>query len=173
MRNQRTDKRLELEEYGTEDQILVWVMATRDNEYSKGFTSKDVMEKVDSHKTTTCRLLRELVEDDILSRNRVHGRWFYRIKNYHDPEEYILDKRARTLIIRKYAAFAAGNARLKQKNEKLLKFGRKHDLFVSCECGRRMGFKVKLEEIDDSSKRCDEGDGTLIPTDSVLGLPRS
>lgn len=176
MRDQREDERLaDLDEIkGAEARIITWILTSDKRGFPKGFFAREAISAIGSHKTTTCRLLREMLETDTLSRYKVGGRWFYKIKDPHDPEDYINDLNAGRIIARTYAAYAAGNRRLMQANHRLKKMGKVHDLYVSCDCGRRLGFKVKLEEIlDDSSEGRDEGNGSFLPTDSVLGLTDS
>lgn len=170
MRNKKEDERIGSEKYGVEDKITHWVLTSRENGYPYGFFSHDVMEALGTHKTTTCRLLKELVDDTILSRYRADGKWRYKILNYHDPDDYIATRAADNYIILKYAKYMSRDGIAKKEIRALKEMGKNHDLFVSCECGRRIGLRIKLEEIDDTSERCNESDGNHIPADPVLGF---
>ena len=131
----------------TEDRIRKFVLENFHPD--KPHTAKDVADATEIQLTTICNILREMKEEEILSRRRHGKRWEYFLINPHDPEEYIEDKKAEVILAKKYASLHGNLVKLQELNRKLEKLAKQHDLHAKCDCGRRVSLKISVEVIDD------------------------
>ena len=169
MRNKRDTSSLDKDSFSAEDRIRYWVLT----DAKSGFYSSDAVKASGASVPSACNILREMVEDEILTRRRVGKKWEYFIKNEHDPLEYIMDKRGETILSKRYAGLLSSISRLQDKVNRLEDASRKFDMHVPCKCGRRLGLKLSVEEIYDSGTGCNEGDWSVLQADSVLGQENS
>jgi len=111
--------------------------------------ASDVKKATGANMPVICNILREMKEEDILSRRRYGRHWEYFLTEPHDIEEYLEDKKAEVILARKYASLHGNLVKLQELNNKLEKLAKEHVLHAKCDCGRRVSLKISVEVIDD------------------------
>ncbi len=133
---------------GFEDKVRKY--ALENFQKDTGSYAYKVAEATGASMPVVCNILREMKEEDILSRRRNVRKWEYFLINPHDPEEYLADKRAEVIISKKFGALHTQISKLKKEVKLLEEVAKKYELNVGCICGRRIGIKLSAEVVHDN-----------------------
>jgi hypothetical protein len=132
-----------------EDRVRKYILENFSQEIGK--YSSDVVEATKVNLVVVCQILREMKDEEIISRRRNEGRWEYFLLNPHDVDEYIYDTQAGVIRSKKLAAMTAHYYRLKEDYEKLEELSKKKKLTIACECGKRINFNITAEVLKDDT----------------------